>query len=97
MDDKPRRDAPLGTRVTVVEMRVAEQARRFDEHLIAMGLAREAQDRINSDQLALIRKLDERADRQDVMFARLLGGVAVIVSVSQLVGPFVLKTLGLGG
>ena len=81
--------------MTVVEMRVAEQARRFDEHIIAEEKSLQAQDRINRDQLALIRKLDERADRQDVMFARLLGGVAVIVSVSQFLGPVVLRSLGL--
>lgn len=86
---------PLATRVTVVEWRQAALERRFDEHLVNEKLAIEAQGKVNDALRALVTKLDERADRQDVLYARLLGGVAVLVTVGQILAPLVLRALGL--
>jgi len=74
--------------MTVVEVEMRGLARRFDDHLVAEERSRMAQ-------LALITKLDERADRSDVVFARLLGSVAVLVTLGQIISPLILKALGL--
>lgn len=86
----PRRrtsDESLGYRVTVLEGEMQSFVRRFDEQI-------RAQERTNSRLEVLAQKLDERADRQDVMFARLLGAVGVLVVVGQFAAPLVLRTLG---
>ena len=77
----------LGTRMTVLEVEMSHFGRRFDEHLTAS-------DRNHAEMVALIRKLDSRADeqdgrsdRQDVAQARLLGGVGVLVFLGSLFGP----------
>jgi len=61
--------------------------RRFDEQL-------RMQERTNDRLEVLARKLDDRADRQDVMFARLLGAVTVLVVLGQLGAPVLLRQLG---
>lgn len=43
---------------------------------------------------ALIAKLDQRADKQDVAMARLLAGLAVLVFLGQIAAPVVLRILG---
>lgn len=91
MSDEPQRrraDLALGTRVTVVEVEMRALARRMDEH-IADGA------RLHSEMGQLIAKLDLRADRQDVQFARLLAGLSVVIVVAQFVAPIALRALGL--
>jgi hypothetical protein len=90
VDAEPRRrraDESLGYRVTVLEGEMQSFIRRFDEQL-------RMQERTNERLEALARKLDDRADRQDVMFARLLGAVSVLVVVGQFAAPVVLRSLG---
>jgi hypothetical protein len=91
MSDEPQRrraDLALGTRMTVVEVEMRGLGRRMDEH-IAESI------RIHADLSRLIAKLDLRADRQDVQFARLLAGLSVVIVVAQFVAPILLRTLGL--
>lgn len=90
MEPDPRRrraDQSLGYRVTVLEGEMQAFVRRFDEQL-------RMQERTNDRLEMLARKLDDRADRQDVMFARLLGAVSVLVVAGQLAAPVVLRALG---
>lgn len=87
-------DGPLGARMTVVEMRQEAQERRFDEHLVSEEKALAAQTKVNEGQLTLIAKLDERMNRQDVLYARLLGGVAVLVTVGQILAPIIVRAIG---
>lgn len=54
--------------------------KRFERHVI------------KSDQL--LEKLDQRADRSDIMFARLLAGLAVLMFLGQIAAPIVLKLIG---
>lgn len=39
-------------------------------------------------------KLDQRADQADVRYARLMAGLAVIVTLGQMLGPILLRALG---
>lgn len=74
-------DHPVGERMTVVEIQLINLGKRFEEHVD------------KSDQL--IEKLDNRADRQDIMLARLLAGVAIAMFLSQLLTPVILRSIGL--
>lgn len=79
----PRRrnsDADDATRLTVLEVQMENLGKRFERHVV------------KSDQL--LEKLDARADKQDVMIARLLAGLAVLMFLGQLAAPIVLKLLG---
>lgn len=49
---------------------------------------------IASQQAVIIRKLDERIDRQEVLAARLLGALAIITFVGQLIAPVILRAAG---
>lgn len=84
-----RRPSSLDQRVTVVEVEQRNLNRRFDEHMTAS-------DRLHRDQSELVTKLDQRADRQDVLMARLLAGLAIAGFLGQLLAPIILKALGLG-
>ena len=95
MDERsPRRRAldrlPLGERVAGVEVEVSGWERRFGEHL-------RATEKVHGDLATLITKLDERADRQDIRYARLTAGLAVIVTLGQLLAPVILRALGISG
>ena len=79
----------------MVEVRLEAAERRFEEHLRGEERTLEAQQRVNESQLRLIEKLDQRMDHQDVLFARLLGAVAVMVTAIQFLGPVVLRAIGL--
>ena len=74
-------DAALGTRVTVIEVEMRNLGQRFERHAA------------KSDEL--IAKLDARADKQDVVVARLLAGLAVLMFLGQVFAPFVGRLLGL--
>lgn len=92
MDERvPRRraadGAPLGERVAGVETLVGTWDRRFEEHL-------RGTERVHRDLTDLITKLDERADKQDIRYARLTAALAVLMFVGQLLAPVILKTLG---
>ena len=61
--------------------------RRLEGHL-------RGTERVHSDLQMLIRKLDERADRQDIRYARLTAALAAIVTLGQLLAPIILRELG---
>lgn len=87
----PRRraadSAPLGERVAGVEILVSTWDRRLEEHL-------RSTERVHSDLQTLIQKLDERADRQDIRYARLTAALAAIVTLGQLLAPIILREFG---
>lgn len=88
-DLRPRRsDASLGNRLTVVEVEMRGFGRRMDEHIADSA-------RLHAEIGALIAKLDLRADRQDVQFARLLAGLSVVIVLAQFLAPVIMRTLGL--
>ena len=60
--------------------------RRFEEHL-------RGTERVHDDLQKLITKLDERADKQDVRYARLTAGLAVLMFLGQLFAPILLRAL----
>lgn len=83
-----RPDRRSETRLTVIEVEQRNFGRRFDEHLVASGA-------IHADLQRLIGELDRRADRQDVMTARLLAGLAVLMVIGQVVAPAIARMIGL--
>jgi hypothetical protein len=74
--------------MTVVEIELCNQERRFAEHLVVSSRLHEAVQ-------ALITDLDKRADRQDIAMARLLAGLAVVMVLGQILAPSIAKVLGL--
>ena len=83
MTDERRRvsDLPLEIRVTVIETQLLALGGRFDAYA--------------SKSEQLIEKLDSRADRQDIMMARLLAGISVIMVLAQLLAPVLRRFFGL--
>lgn len=81
-----RSDASMDRRVTVLERDFAHLVSRMDVHLTASN-------ELHRDARALINKLDERADRADIMFARIIAVVAVLVTVANFVAPLVISWL----
>ena len=82
-DDLRRRrtsDA-LGTRVSVLESQFSDMGRRIDAHIATTN--------------RLIDKLDERADRTDVLFGRLIGALIVIQALVVLLAPTIRVMFGL--
>lgn len=79
--------APLAERLVGVETLVTTWDRRFEEHL-------RSTERVHRDLAELVTKLDERADKQDVRYARLTAALAVIVTLGQLLAPVILRALG---
>lgn len=72
-------DSDHGTRLTVLEIGLGNLEQRFDRHM--------------KRTYDLIEKLDGRADRQDIMFARLLAGLAVLMVIGQIIAPPIVKIL----
>jgi len=67
--------------MTVVEVELLNLGRRFQRHV----------DRTET----LLEKLDARMDRTDVLMARLLAGISVLIFLGQLLAPAVGRLLGL--
>lgn len=61
--------------------------RRFADHL-------RVTERVHGDLQTLITKLDDRADKQDIRYARLTAALAVIVTLGQFLAPIILRALG---
>jgi flagellar biogenesis protein FliO len=86
MSDETVQRRPLGleTRVTVLEVEMRA-------HLLAS-------ERIHNDHTTLINKLDDRADRTELEFARLLAKLSVVVSLAILganvLAPIILHAAG---
>lgn len=76
-----RADDDVERRVTILETQFAALGRRIDEHIEVTN--------------RLISKLDERADRADVLQARLLGGLIMAQFLAILVAPALRAALGL--
>jgi hypothetical protein len=67
--------------VTVIEVELLNLGKRFERHTT------------KSDQL--LEKLDQRADKQELVMARLLAGLAVLMFLGQVLAPVVGRLLGL--
>jgi hypothetical protein len=74
-------DDDVVRRVTILETQFSALGRRIDEHI----------DKTNK----LIERLDERADRADILQARLLGGLIVAQFLAILFAPALRAALGL--
>jgi hypothetical protein len=68
-------------RVTILEAQFSALGRRIDEHIATTN--------------KLIERLDERADRADVLQARLVGGLVVAQFLAILFAPALRSALGL--
>jgi hypothetical protein len=91
-DDSMRRSRYSSTEDAVLRVvRLEEQFRalvqRMDAHIADSA-------RLHSEVGALLQKLDARADRNDLMLARLMTGVSIAVVVAQLIAPYILHALG---
>lgn len=91
MPDAPHRrssDKALGTRLTVVEVEQRNFLRRFDEHLLSSG-------ELHRDAQRLISELDKRADRQDILMARIFAGLVLAGFLGQLFAPLIQRFLSI--
>ena len=71
----------MGDRVTTLEVELVNLGRRFERHV-------DSSDR-------LLEKLDARMDRNDIVVARLLAGISILVFLGQVFAPVVRRALGL--
>lgn len=81
-DDQLRRrrtDTSLDRRVTVLEVEMRNHTRTSEA--------------LHRDQTELLAKLDARADRQDIVMARLLAVLSVVMIVGQVLAPLLTKLL----
>lgn len=69
------------TRVSVLESQFAEMGRRIDSHIATTN--------------RLIERLDERADRTDVLFGRLIGALIIVQALIILFSPTIRQMFGL--
>lgn len=69
----------LGDRVTVLEVEMRNHMRTSEA--------------LHKDQTELLTKLDARADRQDIVMARLLAVLSVVMIIGQVLAPLITKLL----
>lgn len=74
-----RTDTSLDRRVTVLEVEMRNHTR--------------ASEALHRDQTELLAKLDQRADRQDIVMARLLAVLSVVMIIGQVLAPLITKLL----
>jgi hypothetical protein len=80
-DDFRRRPADgMGVRVSVLENELRSMGKRLEAHMASTN--------------QLISRLDERADKHDVMFARLIGALIVVQALVILFAPTIRAVLG---
>ncbi len=74
-------------RITKLEQQHLALVQRIDAHIAESALA-------HRDALALIQKLDERADKMDQLWARALALGGFGLFAGQILAPYVLHALG---
>jgi len=81
-------------RLARLEERFNALVARMDAHLADSARNREVASQQHQDALDLISKLDARADKTDLAFARLFAGIAIAIWLGQLAAPYILHALG---